>query len=112
MKEIISWGSAFILIPTFGLQVYKQWQSRHEHASALTLWFFVLALTGCLGQVDAQELGLLLGQRLRDCHQQSGSGAGYPTPSGAGVFEGRTMLEFRALIEQDMYCNTDLSEAG
>src|SRR4051794_654375 len=34
MQEIIGWGSAFVLLPTFGLQAYKQWQSRHEHAPA------------------------------------------------------------------------------
>ena len=51
MKEIIGWGSAFILLPTFGLQAYKQWQNRHEHAPASTLWFFIMALVGVAGQV-------------------------------------------------------------
>src|SRR3954454_23521174 len=51
MQEIIGWGSAFVLLPTFGLQAYKQWQSRHEHAPASALWFFVLALVGVTGQV-------------------------------------------------------------
>ncbi len=51
MKELIGWGSAFILLPTFGLQAYKQWQNRHEHAPASTLWFFVMALMGVSGQV-------------------------------------------------------------
>ena len=51
MREIIGWGSAFVLIPTFGLQTYKQWQNRHEHASSSTLWFFILALIGVVGQV-------------------------------------------------------------
>jgi hypothetical protein len=51
MKEIIGWGSAFVLLPTFGLQAYKQWQSRHEHAPASTLWFVILALIGVAGQV-------------------------------------------------------------
>src|ERR687883_794628 len=51
MKEIIGWGSAFVLLPTFGLQAYKQWQNRHEHAPASTLWFFILALIGVAGQV-------------------------------------------------------------
>jgi hypothetical protein len=51
MREIIGWGSAFILLPTFGLQAYKQWQGRHEHAPASTLWFFILALAGVAGQV-------------------------------------------------------------
>src|SRR5947209_18168112 len=51
MQEIIGWGSAFVLLPTFGLQAYKQWQNRHEHAPASTLWFFILALVGVAGQV-------------------------------------------------------------
>jgi hypothetical protein len=51
MRELIGWGSALALIPTFGLQAYKQWQNRHEHAPASTLWFFVLALVGVVGQV-------------------------------------------------------------
>lgn len=51
MKEIIGWGSAVVLLPTFGVQVYQQWQRRHEHAAALTLWFFILALIGGAGQV-------------------------------------------------------------
>jgi hypothetical protein len=51
MREIIGWGSAFVLIPTFGLQAYKQWQNRHEHAPASALWFFILALVGVVGQV-------------------------------------------------------------
>ena len=51
MREIIGWGSALVLLPTFGLQSYKQWQNRHEHATASTLWFFVLALVGVTGQV-------------------------------------------------------------
>jgi hypothetical protein len=51
MQEIIGWGSAFILLPTFGLQAYKQWQNRHEPAPASTLWFFILALLGVAGQV-------------------------------------------------------------
>jgi hypothetical protein len=51
MREIIGWGSALVLLPTFGLQAYKQWENRHEHASASTLWFFILALVGVTGQV-------------------------------------------------------------
>jgi fumarate reductase subunit C len=51
MREIIGWGSACVLLPTFGLQAYKQWQNRHEHASASTLWFFILSLIGVSGQV-------------------------------------------------------------
>src|SRR4051812_34024300 len=51
MQEIIGWGSALVLLPTFGLQAYKQWQDRHEHAASSTLWFFILALVGVAGQV-------------------------------------------------------------
>ena len=51
MREIIGWGSALVLLPTFGLQAYKQWQNRHEPAPASTLWFFSLALVGVAGQV-------------------------------------------------------------
>jgi len=51
MKEIIGWGSAFVLLPTFGLQAYKQWQARNEHAPPSALWFFILALIGVVGQV-------------------------------------------------------------
>jgi hypothetical protein len=51
MREIIGWGSALVLLPTFGLQAYKQWENRHEHAPASTLWFFILALVGVTGQV-------------------------------------------------------------
>ncbi len=51
MKEIIGWGSAVVLLPTFGVQVFQQWQRRHEHAPATTLWFFILALIGGAGQV-------------------------------------------------------------
>ena len=39
------------MIPTFGLQVYKQWQQRNENSPPTTLWFFILALTGACGQV-------------------------------------------------------------
>ncbi len=51
MREIIGWGSAMVLLPTFGLQAFKQWENRHEHAPASTLWFFILALVGVTGQV-------------------------------------------------------------
>ena len=51
MRELIGWGMPMVLIPTFGLQTYKQWQNRHEHATASTLWFFILALVGVAGQV-------------------------------------------------------------
>ncbi len=40
-----------VLLPTFGLQAYKQWQNRDEHAAASTLWFFILAMIGVTGQV-------------------------------------------------------------
>jgi uncharacterized protein with PQ loop repeat len=50
MQELIGWGSALVLLPTFGVQTYRQWQGRHEHASATSLWFFILAFTGTLGQ--------------------------------------------------------------
>ena len=51
MREVIGWGSALVLLPTFGLQAYKQWQNRRDHATASTLWFFILALVGVTGQV-------------------------------------------------------------
>ena len=51
MTELIGWGSALVLLPTFGLQTYKQWQSRHDPAPASSLWFFILALVGTGGQV-------------------------------------------------------------
>jgi hypothetical protein len=51
MREIIGWGSALVLLPTFGLQAYKQWENRHVHAPASALWFFILALVGVTGQV-------------------------------------------------------------
>ena len=44
-------GHALVLLPTFGLQTYKQWQSRHDPAPASSLWFFILALVGTGGQV-------------------------------------------------------------
>ena len=50
MQEIIGWGSALVLLPTFGVQTYRQWHDRHEHAGAVSLWFFVLALVGTAGQ--------------------------------------------------------------
>ncbi len=51
MTEIIGWGSAMVVIPTFGLQVYKQWQNRNKEAPPTTLWFFILALVGAAGQI-------------------------------------------------------------
>ncbi len=51
MKELIGWGSAFVLIPTFGLQTYLQWKHRDKPAPASAEWFFILALIGTLGQV-------------------------------------------------------------
>ncbi len=50
LQEIIGWGSALVLLPTFGVQTYKQWHGRHEHAGATSLWFFILAFIGTLGQ--------------------------------------------------------------
>jgi len=50
MQELIGWGSALVLLPTFGVQTYKQWHGRHEHASPSSIWFFVLALVGTFGQ--------------------------------------------------------------
>ncbi len=51
VREIIGWGSALILLPTFGLQTYKQWKNRDEPVSGTMLWFFILALAGTSGQV-------------------------------------------------------------
>ena len=51
MPEIIGWGSAFILLPAFGLQTYRQWKNRHEPVNSSALWFFVLVLIGTGGQV-------------------------------------------------------------
>jgi hypothetical protein len=48
--EAIGWGSAIVLLPTFGVQVYKQWRNRREPAPASSLWFFALALVGTGGQ--------------------------------------------------------------
>lgn len=51
MSHLIGWGSALIGMPTFGIQTYRQWQARHEHAPALSLWFFAMALVGTAGQL-------------------------------------------------------------
>ncbi len=51
MGELIGWGSAALVIPTFGIQTYKQWKSRNEQTQSSTVWFFVLALAGAVGQV-------------------------------------------------------------
>ena len=51
MQEIIGWGSAAIVIPTFGLQVYKQWKKRNGRLPPTTIWFFILALAGACGQI-------------------------------------------------------------
>jgi hypothetical protein len=32
------------------VQTYRQWRDRHEHAGATSLWFFILAFIGKLGQ--------------------------------------------------------------
>ena len=50
LQELIGWGSALVLLPTFGVQTFRQWESRHEHASPTSLWFFGLALVGTFGQ--------------------------------------------------------------
>ena len=50
MEELIGWGSALVLLPTFGLQTYKQWKNKDEPAPASALWFFILALLGTGGQ--------------------------------------------------------------
>jgi uncharacterized protein with PQ loop repeat len=50
MQELIGWGSALVLLPTFGVQTYRQWHDRHEHVSATSLWFFILAVIGTFGQ--------------------------------------------------------------
>jgi MtN3 and saliva related transmembrane protein len=50
MQELIGWGSALVLLPTFGVQTYRQWHDRHQPVSATSLWFFVLAFIGTLGQ--------------------------------------------------------------
>jgi hypothetical protein len=51
MREIIGWGSALLLLPTFGIQTYRQWHDRHQPVHAIGVWFFVLALAGTAGQV-------------------------------------------------------------
>ncbi|MHB1560876.1 MAG: hypothetical protein ACYC61_25765 [Isosphaeraceae bacterium] len=50
LQELIGWGSALVLLPTFGVQTYRQWTERHKHVGSTSLWFFVLAVTGTLGQ--------------------------------------------------------------
>ena len=50
LQEFIGWGSALVLLPTFGVQTYRQWRDRHEHAGATSLLFFILAFIGTLGQ--------------------------------------------------------------
>jgi hypothetical protein len=49
--EFIGWGSALLLLPTFGIQTLRQWQARHEPAAGSSLWFFVLAFAGTGGQL-------------------------------------------------------------
>jgi uncharacterized protein with PQ loop repeat len=50
IQELIGWGSALVLLPTFGVQTYRQWHDRHRHVGATSLWFFILAFIGTLGQ--------------------------------------------------------------
>jgi hypothetical protein len=50
MRELIGWGGALVLVPTIGVQTYRQWHDRHEHVGAMSLWFFILALVGTAGQ--------------------------------------------------------------
>lgn len=50
LQELIGWGSALVLLPTFGVQTYRQWSERHRHVGPTSLWFFVLAVIGTLGQ--------------------------------------------------------------
>src|ERR1700678_1183561 len=49
--ELIGWSSALLLLPTFGIQTFRQWQARHEPAAGSSLWFFILAFAGTGGQV-------------------------------------------------------------
>lgn len=51
LAEVIGWGSALLLLPTFGIQTLRQWQARHEPAPGSSLWFFILAFAGTGGQV-------------------------------------------------------------
>lgn len=50
-SEVIGWTSAILLVPTFGIQTFRQWQARHEPAMGSSLWFFILAFSGTGGQV-------------------------------------------------------------
>ena len=40
-----------VLLPTFGIQTYRQWQQKDDPAPWSAVWFFVLALIGTGGQV-------------------------------------------------------------
>jgi hypothetical protein len=51
MTQVIGWSSAVVLLPTFGVQVYRQWQKRREPVPAATIWFFLLAVVGTGGQM-------------------------------------------------------------
>ena len=51
MQELIGWGSGLILLPTFGVQTYRQWESRDEPLPPLALWFFAMAFVGTGGQL-------------------------------------------------------------
>ena len=50
MTELIGWVSAVVLLPTFGVQVYRQWRERNEPEPPSSLWFFILAEIGTAGQ--------------------------------------------------------------
>src|ERR1700677_4953006 len=49
--ELIGWGSAILLLPTFGIQTLRQWEARHARLAGSSLWFFILAFAGTGGQV-------------------------------------------------------------
>ena len=60
-EEWIGWGSAILLLPTFGIQTYRQWQSRHEPTTIPSFSFFVLAFLGTGGQA---VYSYLIGNRV------------------------------------------------
>jgi len=56
LEEWIGWGSGLILLPTFGVQAYRQWESRDEPLPPLSLWFFAMAFLGTGGQLIYSSL--------------------------------------------------------